>query len=132
MIGAAGCGIGSMATEVSCAYSGAVFQTAIQQPFEGHILPCGCDKRKRLMWSGGVMDVTPPIIPNEAVIVHIFNQHVCAIPQEVAAGVKKWSIEQLAEWLDTLEPKDPEQPADPEVPDSKPEVPIEEGELVYV
>ena len=99
-------------------------------------LPCGCDPSQRLMYGGGEFQKADLLqVRYAGVVTHLFNQHVCATEEEVGEGVVKWTIPQLAAWLDEVGPKDPEKPAEPEepaVPDSQPEVPVEEKELVAV
>jgi len=69
---------------------------------------CGCDARKSLMAGGGMLEHFQTVDYFYKVLVHLFNQHVCATDEEVAAGIKRWSIEQLADWLESVEPKEAE------------------------
>lgn len=84
----------------------------MMRPYGERILPCGCDRCRPTMWGGGRVAATSEVdeaydLPNmDSVIVHIFNQHVCATPLEVSHGIKKWTIEQLADWIESAEPQE--------------------------
>jgi hypothetical protein len=67
---------------------------------------CGCDPlHGKLMGAGGGFYNSPERVNPRSMIIHLFNQHVCATDEEVACGIERWSIERLAEWLEKVEPK---------------------------
>jgi hypothetical protein len=93
------------------------------------LLPCGCSWDEMIMGAGGVVGKW---IPAQLItLTHLFNQHVCATDEEIKNGIEKWSLPQLADWLDTIQPPDPEDPnKDPESEPDPDTEPVEEPVIV--
>lgn len=123
----AGCALGMLNVSGCCAQN--LFQA---QAYTDRILPCGCDRSTQLMWHGGWMHQSALYrIPIDMVVIHLFNQHVCATEDEIRDGIEKWSIKQLADWLDTVQPPDPEDPNKEPEPEPDPDTePVEEPVMV--
>src|SRR5207248_7167494 len=74
-------------------------------------LPCGCEKGTMIMGSGcgGTFYSGSMVVVNA--IVHLFNYHVMT--------KKDWTMDQLIDWVRSVEPPDPEEDA-PKVNEEKP------------
>ncbi len=62
--------------------------------YQQSVLPCGCKMTDEIMWGDGNFGIAHGDVYSDAVIIHLFNQHVCD---------GSWTIEQLAEWLRGVE-----------------------------
>ncbi len=80
-------------------------------------LPCDCDTTKQIMCGGAIMGWFDTRWTKLNTLVHLFNYHVMT--------TKDWTIEQLCDWVDSVDPAPREVPMEATVEEIIPhEVPV--------